>query len=73
MNIRDVPRAAGYGGCWVCGRALKPGKRLCIVWNIETGDLKPEADGLRDERTDGVAFIGTECAKHVKGFARTTW
>jgi hypothetical protein len=45
---------------------------VCIVWNLATGDIKTEAEGLRDERTDGVAFIGSDCAKHVKGYARTT-
>jgi hypothetical protein len=73
MNIKDVQLAAHSQGCIVCGRRINPATRRCIVWNGTTGELKTESEGLRDESTDAVAFIGPECAKKFGKYIRSTW
>lgn len=72
MNIKDLTLSQSGSGCLLCGKALQTSRKV-IVWNTTTGELKTESEGLRDEQTDAVAFIGSDCAKKLGKYARGTW
>ena len=72
MNIKELTLNQSGSGCLLCGKPLRTSRKV-IVWNIASGELKTESEGLRDERTDAVAFVGSDCAKKLGKYARSTW
>jgi len=55
--------------CDICGKVLKVRKHF--VWEAADGLVPVAADVTYDERVHSTVYVGSECARKLKGYVRT--